>query len=241
MASTSWPTYVPESQQPLPSKPKRATSGITFDNKLIFGQGFSHAGKTDGCAIVQLIENNILEFDGTLSLTNIGALEVKDAWLYIRYLWHNNHAEPGMHEFHMMSKDQTPESQLPWARHFVAQVLTYLEIHTTTIDLQDALRITKADLVNFTNHLIKKYKDVIKIPVITNVLNMVMTKLKVDANVAQYEQQQSQPNQANANQGTLNFQVPLRIRDTQIGNVVEDDEQQHVAVADGRMSVEIKV
>lgn len=161
---------------------------VTFKNPLIFGRGFGKVSKNDTCIVFQLINEGILNFDGTINLERIesgvggeGSVEYrKSLWLYIRYIWQHNH---DTHDtFARMSKDSEANIDTPLAENFIKEVLDYMSPYTSHNDptVEDAISITPITLAKFVNETLLAKKAEIKVPMISSLLDLMMQKLKSD-------------------------------------------------------------
>lgn len=176
------PQRTSESPQSTKLRSKGASEqAIIFDNSLIFGKGFSKVSKKESNIVSQLISDGVLNFNGTIDMSQIGKIHKKSLWLYIRYIWQFNHTTHDV--YRRMSKDSEVHIDTPLAHNFVKEVLANMSLYRQNIDpsVEEAIAVTSTDLASFINATIQSQQVIV--PMISNLLDLMMQRLKEDADL----------------------------------------------------------
>jgi hypothetical protein len=191
-------------------------STIAFTNNDIFGQGLSKIGRDDICIINRLINEGVLNFNGSLNYST----DKKDIWTYIRYIAFNN---PDV-----FIGQQT-------ALVLITSVLMFID-NTLPVTIDTAMQLTTNNLTDFINHIILSNKDVIKIPALTNLLNKIIQTMNPNINTSVASANTNSTNSsANASK---RMSMPLSVNNN---GVMEHSLAEVVIDADGKMDVSIKL
>lgn len=221
---------------------RRGGDEIKFSNPDIFGKGFSRITKGNDAVVVSLVSQGILSFDGSIDLQqDISQVDKKLLWQYMRYLWHHNHSKPELaDEFKEMTLKNTAH-----ARGFVARVL---HRNPETVTTMDGISISQYDIANYINQLIKNYSTVIEIPILSNLMKVIMSKLGQDTSFAyEYYMDGQQATHADAS-SQLTTILPVTIKrfeetnaDGQPVVLTEDVSNVPVKLDKGDLTIYVKV
>jgi hypothetical protein len=149
---------------------------LTFDHPMIFGKPFMGKRGNYKCVLTRLLMDEILSLEGDLDLEKIQESDLSDIWVYVYYLWTENHRSTTQSGriFEQMSMTQeetqkrkrrtnTPLVDTPSAIQFVRVIASYLLTDAKyTGEIEKIL--TAQQIAFFINHLVHDLKDQLLIP-----------------------------------------------------------------------------
>jgi len=141
----------------------------------IFGKGFISGLSMTSCAVAKLVNDNVLNMDGTIDRTDVEAytrLQKRSLWLYIYYLWQQN--KDRVDVFARMSKTVPGGGSKASAPNFISEVVRHLSNKGHIV--VDNKNPTKEDLVDFVNLVIEEYNEVVTIPFLEGIYRRVSEK-----------------------------------------------------------------
>ena len=149
---------------------------LTFDHPFIFGKPFMGKRSNYKCVLTRLLMDEILSLDGALDLEKIQESDLTDMWVYVYYLWTENHRSTTKSGriFEQMSMTQeetqkrkrranTPLVDTPSAKQFVMVVGSYL-YSDAGYGGKIETPFTAQQIAFFINHLVHDLKDQLLIP-----------------------------------------------------------------------------
>ena len=152
-----------------------SSASPTFTRIDIFGKGFISGLSMTSCVVAKLVNDNILNMDGTIDRTDIEAyarLQKRSLWLYIYYLWQQNHDRVDV--FARMSKSVPGGGVKASSSNFVSEVVRHLSVKGHVV--VDHSNPAKEDLVEFVNLVIEEYSEVVTIPFLEGIYKRVSKK-----------------------------------------------------------------
>lgn len=158
---------------PTPKK----TPGMSFNNTDVFGKGFVYALSMSYCVVGKLINDNVLNMDGTIDRRDIVAWQntsKRTIWLYIYYLWQHNRDLP---IFIKMSQ-VVGGIQKASARLFVDTIVQYLMSKQYVVIAQEGI-LSKDNLADFIELCLSDSNNnagAIRIPFLENMFRRISEK-----------------------------------------------------------------
>ena len=171
------------------------------------------------CILIEMLEDDILDLEGIITLENIDKIQIDSLWLYIYYLWkHNNDSINNdtintINTINNLFNKMTSESNKASASLFINTIVEYLDERGIKNNI---FNDTKSTLLDFLFEIMvdKKWRS-INIPIFKSIYGNVIKKLNDD------NYNDNNDNNDNDNDKSINIRVVANIDGD--GNIQLDD------------------